>query len=54
MTLEEALERLRAEHPDRAQEIEPLVTLYEAERFSPVSDRQRAARIRRRLAELQA
>ncbi len=52
MTMEEALEVLRADHPDAALALEPLIALYEAERFSPRRDRSRIARIRRRLAEL--
>jgi hypothetical protein len=52
--MEEALAELRAENPDLARELEPLVALYEAERFSPKRDRQRVAFVRKRLAELQA
>jgi len=54
MTMEEALIELRANHPDAARELEPLVALYEAERFSPHADPQRRKTIRRRLAELRA
>jgi hypothetical protein len=51
-TMEEALARLRTERPDAAAELEPLVALYDAERFSPHQDRKRVAAIRRRLSEL--
>jgi len=54
MTMEEALAELRARHPDAARELEPLVALYEAERFSPHADPQRRRAIRKRLAELRA
>lgn len=54
MTFEEALHALRTDHPDAARELEPLVRLYEEERFSPREDRKRARVIRRRLAELRA
>ncbi len=52
MTMEEALQRLRSNHPEAARELEPLIALYEEERFSPHQDRGRVGRIRRRLAEL--
>jgi protein-glutamine gamma-glutamyltransferase len=52
MTMEEALDALRSDHPDAARELEPLIKLYEAERFSAERDRSRVVRIRRRLAEL--
>jgi transglutaminase-like putative cysteine protease len=52
MTMEEALARLRVAQPEVAGELEPLIAMYEAERFSPERDRGRAAAIRRRLAEL--
>ena len=52
MTMEEALAELRAHHSDAARELEPLVALYEAERFSPHADPTRRKTIRRRLAEL--
>jgi len=54
MTMEEALTDLRVENPDLARELQPLVALYEAERFSPKRDRERVAFIRRRLTELRA
>jgi hypothetical protein len=54
MTFEEALALLRAEHPDAARKLEPLVTLYEEEAFSARRDRTRARAIRRKLAELRA
>lgn len=52
MTMEEALRALREQHPEAARELEPLIALYEAERFSPVHDRGRVAAVRRRLSEL--
>jgi len=52
MTMEEALRRLRLQHPDQARELEPLIAMYEAERFSATRDAKRAGAIRRRLAEL--
>lgn len=51
-TMEEALQRLHSNHPEAARELEPLIALYEEERFSPHQDRGRVGRIRRRLAEL--
>lgn len=54
MTMGEALRRLRAEKPDAARALEPLVALYEEERFSSHVDRTRVRRIRRGLAELRA
>jgi transglutaminase-like putative cysteine protease len=54
MTMEEALAELRAKHPDAAHELEPLVALYEAERFSQHEDPRRRKTIRKRLAELRA
>lgn len=54
MTMEEALAELRANHPDAARELEPLVALYEAERFSTHADPARRRAIRKRLAELRA
>lgn len=54
MTMEEALAELRAKHPDAARELEPLVAMYEAERFSSHADPQRRKTIRRRLAALRA
>ena len=52
MTMEEALGVLRLEHPEAARELEPLIALYDEERFSGQRDRSRITRIRRRLAEL--
>jgi transglutaminase-like putative cysteine protease len=52
MTIEEALHRLRTQHPEAARALEPLIALYEEERFSSHADRTRVGRIRRRLAEL--
>lgn len=49
MTMEEALAELRAKHPDAARELEPLIALYEEERFSARHDRTRVDVIRRRL-----
>lgn len=54
MTLEEAIARLRAEQPEAAQKLEPLIAMYEEERFSPHADRGRAKLLRKRLAELKA
>jgi hypothetical protein len=54
MTMEEALQRLRAQHADAARALEPLIAMYEEERFSAHVDRARVGRIRRRLAELRA
>lgn len=54
MTMEEALQRLRAQHPDAATQLEPLIALYEEERFSSHADGGRVGRIRRKLAELRA
>lgn len=52
MTMEEALMQLRANHPDAARDLEPLIAMYDAERFSAQRDARRAAAIRKRLAEL--
>lgn len=54
MTMEEALQRLRADQAVAARELEPLIALYEEERFSSHADRGRVGRIRRRLSELRA
>jgi hypothetical protein len=50
--MEDALRRLRADLPDAARDLEPLIALYEAERFSAHRDSKRVVMIRRRLAEL--
>jgi transglutaminase-like putative cysteine protease len=52
MTMEEALHELRSTHPAAALDLEPLISLYEAERFSALSDRSRRAALRRRLRAL--
>lgn len=52
MTMEDALRALRAQEPDAARDLEPLVQMYEEEVFSARRDRARAAKIRRRLAEM--
>lgn len=52
MTMEEALQRLRVQHAEAARALEPLIAMYEEERFSSHVDRTRVGRIRRRLAEL--
>jgi transglutaminase-like putative cysteine protease len=52
MTVAEALLLLRREHPDAAEALAPLIELYERESFSPHSDAERRAEIRRGLAEL--
>ena len=54
MTMEEALQKLRRVHPDEASSLEPLIELYEAERFSSHPEPSRVRDIRRRLAELRA
>jgi len=54
MTMEEALDQLRRQHPDAARELAPLIAMYEEERFSSHEDRKRRTRIRRKLAELRA
>jgi len=52
MTMEEALELLREREPEVAEALQPLVRLYEEERFSSHVDRKRASTLRRKLAEL--
>jgi transglutaminase-like putative cysteine protease len=52
MTMEEALHELRAHHPDAAEELAPLITLYEEETFGAAPDRSRARTLKRKLAEL--
>ncbi|HEX7155341.1 MAG TPA: transglutaminaseTgpA domain-containing protein [Thermoanaerobaculia bacterium] len=52
MTMEEALTRLREQHPAAAQELAPLIALYEAEQFSASPAKARAAEVRKRLAAL--
>ncbi len=52
MTMEDALQRLREADPDAAATLEPIIRLYEEERFSPRADRKRASMVRRKLAEL--
>jgi protein-glutamine gamma-glutamyltransferase len=52
MTMEEALEQLRRLHPAAALELAPLITMYEAERFSKEAERGRAGRIRKGLASI--
>ena len=54
MTMEEALAELHARNPGLALELQPLIAMYEAERFSPTQDRSRITTIRRRLSELRA
>jgi transglutaminase-like putative cysteine protease len=49
MTMEEALQRLRTDHPDAARDLEPVIALYDAERFSNHRDSKRPALIRRKL-----
>jgi len=51
MTMSEALDELRCLHPIAAAELEPLIALYDAERFSRQPEKGRVARIRRALAE---
>lgn len=50
ITMDEALQQLRAQHPDAARELAPLIVMYEEERFSARPDRSRIAAIRRALA----
>jgi hypothetical protein len=52
MTMEDALRELRREHPDAARDLEPLIALYEEERFSARPDRARVSTVRRKLREL--
>jgi len=53
MTMEEALDELRAKEPEVAEALRPLIGLYEEERFSAHSIAARTL-IRRRLAELRS
>ncbi len=50
-TMDEALARLRIANPQAAAQLEPLVLLYDEERFSSRPSRERIAAIRRGLAE---
>jgi transglutaminase-like putative cysteine protease len=52
MTMEEALRELREQHADAAEELAPLIALYEEETFSASRDRRKTRELRRRLAEL--
>jgi len=52
MTMAEALEVLREQHPEAAEELAPVIALYEEETFGARSDRARARTIKRKLAEL--
>jgi protein-glutamine gamma-glutamyltransferase len=54
MTIEEALADLRSHHPEEAARLQPLIVLYEEERFSGRPDPARRRLLRRRLAELRA
>jgi transglutaminase-like putative cysteine protease len=54
MTMEEALQRLRTENAEAARTLEPLIAMYEEERFSAHVDKARVGRIRRGLGELRA
>jgi transglutaminase-like putative cysteine protease len=54
MTMEEALQVLRASHPDAARDLAPLIAQYEEEMFSARQERGRVASIRRALAKLRA
>ena len=49
MTMQEALDRLRATRPEAAEALAPLIALYEEERFSPRQSRTRTAMLRRRI-----
>ena len=52
MTMEEALRALREQHPEAADELAPLIAMYEEETFGATSDRSRAKAIKRKLSEL--
>ena len=52
MTMEEALHALREQHPEAAEELEPLIAMYEQETFGARPDRSRSRAIKRKLAEL--
>lgn len=52
MTMEEALRELRDQHPDAAEELAPLIALYEEETFSASRNPRRSRELRRKLAEL--
>lgn len=52
MTMAEALRELREQHADAAEELEPLIALYEEETFGARRDRAKVRELRRRLAEL--
>lgn len=52
MTAEEALQQLRLLRPEAADELEPLVSLYEEDAFSPTRDATRTRSLRNRLAGL--
>ena len=54
MTMEEALRQLRRRHPDAAIALQPLISLYQEERFSPRPNAEARRMIRRRLQELRA
>ena len=54
MTIEEALADLRSHQPEEAAKLQPLIVLYEEERFSGRPDPARRRLLRRRLAELRA
>jgi transglutaminase-like putative cysteine protease len=51
-TMEEALRRLRVENPEAADELQPVIALYEEEVFSATRDANRKRALQRRLAEL--
>ncbi|MCU1228790.1 MAG: conserved rane protein of unknown function [Acidobacteria bacterium] len=52
MTMHEALERLRLANPQAAEALEPLIAMYEEERFSNHVDAERVSAARRALREL--
>ncbi len=52
MTMEESLALLRERHPDAAQQLQPLVRLYEEEEFSGRPSPERRRELRRKLAEV--
>ena len=52
MTVEEAIRQLQEQRPEAAEELAPLVALYEEEAFSRAPDAKRSRSLRRKLAEL--
>ena len=48
----DTLQQLRREHPEAAQELEPVIAIYEEEMFSARRDPERTRTLRRKLSEL--